>query len=130
MGSSTSDGPITVSPMSAIFLIDHHEPAGREYETWNPSRGVFDWVVEQLADRVRDDELAGLLREFRKGGYAWLALTYYTPDQSAEIVRVIREELKDAIEAEQPIAVPRNETVHHMVDELVGMADRWAAITA
>ncbi|NGY63883.1 hypothetical protein G7043_33680 [Lentzea sp. NEAU-D13] len=113
--------------MSAIFIIDHHEPpAGHEDETWNPSRGVFVWVVEVLADRVRDDELAGLLREFLKGGYAWLALTYYTPDQGAEIVRVVREELKDAIEAEQPAAVARNAAVHHMIDELVGMADRWA----
>ncbi|MEU0881777.1 hypothetical protein ABZ345_24450 [Lentzea sp. NPDC005914] len=111
--------------MSAIFLLDREDV--QAYDTWNVPGGLFFWVLDVIADRVRDEELAAALREFLKGGYAWFALTYYTPDQAADIVRVIRTELKAVAEEESPSSSARNEGLHRMVDELVEMAERWHA---
>lgn len=111
-------------------MIDREDgPWGDESETWDAPRGVFCWAVDTIAERVRDEELAGLLREFLAGGYAWLALTYYTPEQATEIVRVIREELQSAADAEFPPAQPRSAWLREIIDDLVGIADRWTAGT-
>ncbi|MFS8095944.1 hypothetical protein LFM09_02290 [Lentzea alba] len=106
--------------MSGIFVIDREDgPWGAEAEMWDAPRGVFFWAVETIAERVRDEELAALLREFLAGGYGWLALTCYTPEQATEIVRVIREELRSAADA----------GLREIVDDLVAIADRWTSGT-
>lgn len=116
--------------MSGIFVIDREDgPFGYESEMWDAPRGVFFWAVDTIADRVRDEELAGLLREFLAGGYAWLALTYYTPAQATEIVRVIREELRSAADADFPPSEPNNAGLREIIDDLVGMTDRWTSGT-
>ncbi|MET9229431.1 hypothetical protein [Lentzea sp. NPDC003310] len=111
--------------MSGIFNLDWPDFPDRDYETWNPTRGAMLWAVEVCADRVRDEWLAGSLREIVDGGYGYFGLGFFTQQQAAEIVRVIRTDLKAATEAVQPIAEPRNALIHVMVDELIGMADRW-----
>jgi hypothetical protein len=110
-------------------MIDHEDSTDHD-ETWDVPRGVFSWVVDFIASRVRDQELAALLQEFLKGGYAWFALTYYSPTQAAEIVRVIREELRAAVDEEFPSTVDRNAGWRAMTDELIGMADRWIDVAA
>lgn len=110
--------------MSADFLLDHDD--ARDYESWDASGGVFSWVIEVVSDRVRDEELAAQLKEFLMGGYRYFALSFYSPGQAAEIVRVIREDLRAVVDAEHPGTDERNEVLRGMVDELIGMADRWS----
>lgn len=125
MGSSSLDGPIILFRMSGIFNLDWPDFPDRDYETWNPSRAAMLWAVEVCADHVRDERLAVSLREIVAGEYGYFGLSFYDQEQAAEIVRVIRADLKAATEAVQPIAEPRNAIIHAVVDELIGMADRW-----
>lgn len=112
--------------MSGIFNLDRPDsPGNHDHETWYPSRGAMLWAIEVCADHVRDEQLAVSLRELVDGGYGYFGLSFYNQEQAAEIVRVIRTELKAATEAVQPIAEPRNALIHSMVDDFIEMADRW-----
>jgi hypothetical protein len=112
--------------MAGVFVIDREDgPWGYEGEMWDPRRAVFFWAVQAIAERVRNEELAGQLHELLDGGYAWLALTCYTPEQAAEIVRVIREELRPAVEADFPPGGPYGAGLRENVDDLVAITDRW-----
>jgi hypothetical protein len=109
--------------MSTIFLIDHED--GSPHEDWDVPRGVFFWVIDFIADHVRDDEVAASLKDFLKGGYAYFALSFFTTEQAAEIVRVIREELKEAVDAEFPSTEDKNEGWQWMTADLIDKAGRW-----
>ncbi|GLY53264.1 hypothetical protein Lesp01_69200 [Lentzea sp. NBRC 102530] len=96
---------------------------------WDVPRYVFFRVLDLLVDQLRDDEVSTALRELLDGGYAWLALTYYTPEQGAEVVRAIREDLPAAVRAAYPPPDPHHVAMGEMVDDLVAITDRWLAGT-
>ncbi|MET9626472.1 hypothetical protein ABZX92_03320 [Lentzea sp. NPDC006480] len=109
--------------MSADFLLDYDN--SDPHEDWNGSRGALHWVVDFVADHVRDEELAASMKDFVKGGYGYFALSFYTPEQAAEIVRVIREDLKQGVDAAFPSAEDRNAVMQAMTADLIDKAGRW-----
>lgn len=82
--------------MSGDFIVDPRGKAGLDFLDWMPSRGLLRRVLDFVADRVEDAELAADLREFVAGGYGFFALGGYSAEQGAEIMKVIRESLPAA----------------------------------
>ncbi|WP_394616840.1 hypothetical protein JNUCC0626_45680 [Lentzea sp. JNUCC 0626] len=116
--------------MSGTFVIDREDgPHGNEGEMWDVPRHVFFRTVEMLIELVRDEEVAAVLYELRDGGYAWLALTYFTQEQAAGVVRTIREDLPAAVRAAYPPEDPQHVYINWAVGDLVSITDRWLAGT-
>lgn len=82
--------------MSGDFIVDPRGKTGLDFLDWMPSRGLLRRVLEFVADRVEDPELAADLREFVAGGYGFFSLASYSAEHGAEIMRVIRESLPAA----------------------------------
>jgi len=109
--------------VSADFIIDPRGKRDLGFLDWNPTRGMLERVLEFVAGEVEDPELAADLREFVAGGYAFFALSSYTAEQAAEIMKVIREKLT----AEAAEWFPGNEGAHRVVAELVEMVEEAEA---
>ncbi|MCR3753293.1 hypothetical protein [Lentzea californiensis] len=106
--------------MSCDFTVDH---AGTWYgPTWNASRGVFSWVLGQIAELTTDPEVAAVLRGHVADQDSMFFLSWYPVEQGAEIVRVITGPLREVLEGE-------NEHVRAVVSDLIAMAEGWAAAT-
>ncbi|WIV61394.1 hypothetical protein [Amycolatopsis nalaikhensis] len=109
--------------MSADFIVDPPGKRDLGFLDWNPTRGMLDRVLQFIAGEVEDPALAANLREFVAGGYAFFALSGYTADQAAEIMRVIREKLTAAA-AEW---FPGDEAAQRVVAELVELVEEAEA---
>ncbi len=106
--------------MSCDFTVDH---AGTWYgPTWNTSRGIFSWVLGQIADHTTDPGVEAVLRQHIADQDSMFFLSWYPVEQEAEIVRVITGPLREVIEGE-------DEHVRADVLELIGMAEGWADAT-
>jgi hypothetical protein len=88
-----------------------------------PSGPHVQWVIEVVADRVTDPDLAAWLREFVAGDYAFISLGMFSAAQAAESMRVIREPAMAAAEAR----FPGNELVLSRTAELVALVEQAEA---
>ncbi|MFE3176952.1 hypothetical protein ACFXPA_40990 [Amycolatopsis sp. NPDC059090] len=88
--------------MSAVFIVDPPGKRDPGFLDWNPSRGMLLRVLGFIAGEVEDQALAADLREFVAKGYAFIALSSYSAEQGAEIMKVIREKLPAAVEEWHP----------------------------
>ncbi|MFC0547605.1 hypothetical protein [Kutzneria chonburiensis] len=103
--------------MSAYFTVG----LGPNAESWNASRGLVTWVVEVLAEHVRDPQLAATLRELAEMKYWLVGYDLIEPEQAPELTRAVLEDLMPAAEREyagQP-------DILEMVADLVKMVDDW-----
>jgi hypothetical protein len=108
--------------MSADIVVGEAED---EPEFWNSSFGVHEWVIEVIADNVRDENLAAELRNYvSRGGAGLMSLDRFGVPQMREMVRVIRESLMPAAEEEFPL--PDIYDVRGLIRELVEMVTRWS----
>lgn len=90
--------------------------------TWDCSSAMLVWLMSFLAERVDDPVAAARLAQVAEWGVQWLPMTDYTDDGVRAIVRVLRDDLPAAVDAEWPPPDPTND---HLRD-LVAMATRWA----
>jgi hypothetical protein len=107
--------------MSADIIVGEARDEG---EFWNSSFGVHQWVVEVIADNVRDENLAAELRNYVSRGGGLISFGTFGVPQRREMVRVIRESLMPAAEEEFPL--PDIYDVRGMIRELVEMVTRWS----
>lgn len=103
--------------MSKHFWIDRK--GATEFEDWNVSRSTFEWTLAVIAEHVQDSELSEQLKVTLTKGYGEIALSYFTEEQAAEIVRVIMGPLVAATQDREP-------ELRVMIDDLVDMARRWS----
>ncbi|MFB9928108.1 hypothetical protein ACFORO_36050 [Amycolatopsis halotolerans] len=109
--------------MSAVVIIDPRGKRDLGFLDWNPSRGLLVQVLGFIADEVEDQALAADLREFVARGYAFIALSSYSAEQGAEIMKVIRERLPAAVEE----WYPGHEGARQHIAELVELVEEAEA---
>src|SRR4051794_18920321 len=56
---------------------------------WSDTSSVVHWVVDTLAEAVKDADVAGQLREISQFNVGMLMLDEFTPDQRRELVALI-----------------------------------------
>ncbi|KJK44981.1 hypothetical protein UK23_27760 [Lentzea aerocolonigenes] len=106
--------------MSSDFFVGR---AGTWYSPiWNASFGVFDWVLERIADLTADPGVEAAVRDALGHHFKMFDLSWYPDEQAAEIVRVILGPLREELPGE-------NEIVRGRVAELITMAEGWEAAT-
>ena len=87
---------------------------------WSDKSSVFYWVVDTLAERVRDVELAEQLREISQHNLGSLSLHRFTADQQSELLELIGS-LPQAARAELP-DTPGREAIALRLTELARLA--------
>lgn len=72
---------------------------------WSAASWLFDWVLRTLARDTQDTELSASLTGLVDENIGWFSLDELTPDQQAEVRRIIRDSLLGTAEREFPDAM-------------------------
>lgn len=81
------------------------------------------WLMSFIAERVDHPVAAVRLAQSAEWGLGYLAFNSYDDDAAREVVRVIRDDLPAAVDAEWPS--PADDVGNH-VREMIEQATRWA----
>lgn len=81
--------------------------------TWTASFGLFDWVVDAVADRVTDPAVAATLREITEHGLGYLDPAELGAAGEAEVLAIIPT-LPDVAERELPASPGRADVLAHV----------------
>jgi len=81
--------------------------------TWSASYGLFDWVVDALADRVSDPLVSAVLREISGNGLGYLDPSDLGESGDAEVRALIRG-LPEVADRELPASPGRKDVVQHV----------------
>ena len=88
---------------------------------WSASSGLFNWVVEYLANHVRDEHTRAALRQVYEHDFRWLDVSDLRPDGQAEVLALLRDAVVQHTEENLPDTPVRAEAVA-LVRQLAGMA--------
>jgi hypothetical protein len=88
---------------------------------WSASSGLFNWVVEYLANRVDDEQTQGQLWEISDHDFRWLNLDNLTPQGRAQVLSILRNEILAQAEENLPETSIRGEAVN-VIRELADLA--------
>ena len=89
---------------------------------WSAASWLFDWVLQSLADAVKDAELAAELRGVVHENIGWLGINDLKREHSVEIRDVLMASLAPAAERSFPVAMPRRQDALQHLDELIRLA--------
>lgn len=103
--------------MSAYFIVG----LGPNADSWNASRGLVAWVVQVLAEHVRDPRLEATLRDLAEQRYGLVGYDLIEPEQAPELTRAVLEDLMPAAQREYA----DHPDILEMVADLVKMVDDW-----
>lgn len=86
--------------------------------TWTASYGLFDWVVDALADRVGDPAVAARLREITENNLGYLDLSDLSDlgEPGVAAVLALVPDLPEVADRELPASPEREEVVQHVRD--------------
>lgn len=80
---------------------------------WSASYGLFDWVVDALADRVDDPAAAAALREITEHGLGYLDPADLGETGQAQVLALIPT-LPEVADRELPPSAARDDVVQHV----------------
>ena len=82
---------------------------------WGISSGIFYWVIDALAEQVRDPDLADRLREISEYNLGSLSLAKFPEAQQQELASAIRG-LPDTARRELPESTGRDDVIAHITE--------------